>query len=337
MESVICNICNSSDTRLLVVKNSYRVVQCRICRLIYVNPRPTEEELKEVYSEEGQLGKQHHIKEARFNQILDNLAQFKPRGGKKLLDVGCSRGIFMRLAQGRGWEASGIDVDRETIEYVSQTYGLEVSVATITQSPFAAKSFDVVSMLDSIEHMPDPLASVESVRKILRDDGILLLRTPNADGLLPRLTYLLFAKTLGFWEHPGPPKHVYQFSTDTMKKLLHKAGFEIEFIATDEIYVRSTVEELEEEMISALKRVLRGLRGEIVKPSAAGSKPKQEKKPPSSMMKASLPKRAFRLFFRSLSSALVYPAYFAARMLDMGDSMVVIAKKRMADISDSGV
>jgi hypothetical protein len=84
-------------------------------------------------------------------------------------------------------------------------------------------SSDVVTLWDVVEHLPDPISVLTVAQHVLKDDGILLIETPNIDGLFPRLSYRV-ATMLDYWPHPEPPYHLFQFSKKTARLLLEHIG-----------------------------------------------------------------------------------------------------------------
>ena len=88
---------------------------------------------------------------------------------------------------------------------------------------YAPGSFDVITLWDVIEHVPDPRAVLEMAAELLAPGGVMMVKTPNCDGLYPRLS-LALAGRLGFWGHPDPPGHLFQFSVSTLSRMVHAVG-----------------------------------------------------------------------------------------------------------------
>jgi len=321
MEEVKCNICNSGDYYLLVVKNSFHVVKCKNCGLVYVNPRPEKKELKEFYSSKGGSGSVDHSRKSRINRFQKGLAlinAFTEVKGK-ILDVGCSTGEFLKIARDCGWEAYGNDVDSESIRLAKERYSLDVKEQDLMECNFADNYFDVVTFFDSLEHIPDPLATLQEVRRILKQNGLVLITTPNIEGLFPKVTYILFAKTIGAWEHPTPPAHLYQFSMRTISKLLNRAGFSVVGFKSDQIPAYYTAGKLENAIIDAIK----GKKTKFLRISSQESKQDGQQNTFWSL----LVRRLLRMTIRTLSWILIIIIYPIAGLYGKGDSMIVIAKK----------
>ncbi len=233
LESVRCNLCGADDTLHIAEIDGFHIVKCRQCGLVYVNPRYRQQQLQEIYTEEyydhdginngleffgydNYVDDEENIK-TTFAKRLNTIERYAARG--RLLDVGCATGFFLDLARSQGWEVVGSEVSEFSAHYARQTLGLDVRLGTLKQLSFEGEAFDVVTMWDVIEHVPDPLGELREVWRILRDGGVLSIITPDAGSLIARL---LGAR----WEEfRRVREHVYFFSRRTMRETLRKAGF----------------------------------------------------------------------------------------------------------------
>jgi 2-polyprenyl-3-methyl-5-hydroxy-6-metoxy-1,4-benzoquinol methylase len=273
------------------------------------------------------------MKEARWR--LDQVERQAPRRGR-LLDVGCSAGSFLLAARERGWDVTGLDVSSGAIEYAASVEGLAAVVGTLEEAAFPDGSFDVITVFECIEHMPHPARALQAASRLLKHDGLLVITTPNIDGLFPRVTYHLLARTIGAWEHPTPPHHVYQFSRRTLAALLRKTGFEPIAVNTRPMGLRFTVKQMTNAIIDALKR--RFAAGDPRLPGhlpprtvSAGARPSVHH---ASHSRASTPRppatlrRAARRSIAGFCWMLSLPLYAVpVRRLGLGDSMIVVARK----------
>ncbi len=225
-----CILCGSSEASPLFVKAGYQLVRCDGCQLVYVANPPSAEELAQIYSFESGYHSQldtkrldrHHTREAREHHAI--ISEQLPPG--RLLDIGCSVGHYLRVARGAGWDAAGLEFSPDTSEIARRDHGLEVITGTLEDRPYPASSFDLVTLWDVIEHVPDPLRTMGSVHELLKPGGMVAITTPNIDGLFPRSSYPI-ARLIRHWPHPEPPHHLYQFSKHTLELLLQRAGFEL--------------------------------------------------------------------------------------------------------------
>lgn len=231
LEAVNCNLCGATDERLLFLKDGFRIVRCNSCGLIFVNPRPGQEYLQEIYSgdyyrmssggSEGyrdyEADRQSYI--ANFGKLLRIIENYKDKG--KLLDVGCALGFLLEEARARGWDAYGTELSPHAAG-IAREKGFEVLSGDIMDAGFKRESFDVIVCLGTIEHFANPLLSIRHIRQLLKADGLLVISTPDAGGLLGgrRFQY-------------KPREHLYYFTRKTIMALLQKEGFEVFFIKSE--------------------------------------------------------------------------------------------------------
>jgi len=99
--------------------------------------------------------------------------------------------------------------------------GLDVVCGTLPQACFTTHTFDVITLWNVLEHMCDPLAVLRQAHSLLRQDGILVLAVPVLDSLLRQW----FGS---YWIEWDLPRHMYLFSYDTLRRLLHTANFDVQ-------------------------------------------------------------------------------------------------------------
>jgi 2-polyprenyl-3-methyl-5-hydroxy-6-metoxy-1,4-benzoquinol methylase len=144
----------------------------------------------------------------------------------RMLDVGCSNGQFLDLAQRAGYTTDGVEFSTGVADFARQHFGLNVTNGDIHAVTAPDESYDVITMFDVIEHVPDPLSDMAAAHRLLKPGGIFILSTPNIDGIYPRLS-LKVAKLINYWQHPEPPHHLFQFSEKTLSAMLDKSGFDV--------------------------------------------------------------------------------------------------------------
>lgn len=227
-----CDVCSNSSQSEIWTKEGYQLVRCDSCGLVFIANPPSTEQLEKLYSfangyHQGLVQSDaeilRHEDEARANmRILTKHA----RPGL-LLDIGCSTGLFLLEAQRGGWRVCGLEYSTDSAKIAQESHRLEVAQGALVKGQYPANYFDVVTMWDVIEHLPSPSAALDEVMEILKPGGLFIAKTPNVDGLYPALS-LRVAGKVGFWGHPEPPGHLYQFSVTTLGNLLIQKGFSIE-------------------------------------------------------------------------------------------------------------
>lgn len=112
--------------------------------------------------------------------------RFKPWAGKRLLDVGCGTGVWLRAAGEQGAIPAGIDISQVALgvckRFLPQA---ELHCGPAEQLPFPAQQFDFVSCLGALEHFLDPNGALCEMVRVAKEGAGFLLLVPNA-GFLPR-------------------------------------------------------------------------------------------------------------------------------------------------------
>lgn len=243
MEYVNCNLCGSDDTELLypstlagdLSKNNaqrYRctsrsyglhppIVRCKMCGLVYANPRREGGIILDNYK---RVVDDTYLEERKgrvltFRRNLRPLEELvSPADGPRLLDVGCYTGVFLGIAQGRGWEAWGVEPSRWAVREARRR-GLRVAVGTLREAEFPDDFFDVVTMWDVIEHFTDPMGELREVKRILKRDGVVCIHTMNIEST--------FARLMGNRWPWLMEMHLYYFSPRTLAMMSERAGFQV--------------------------------------------------------------------------------------------------------------
>ncbi|XOV78199.1 MAG: bifunctional 2-polyprenyl-6-hydroxyphenol methylase/3-demethylubiquinol 3-O-methyltransferase UbiG [Aestuariibacter sp.] len=131
---------------------------------------------------EGEFKPLHQINPLRLQFIMDATNGLFD---KTALDVGCGGGILSEAMAKAGAHVTGIDMAQESLQ-VAKLHGLESGVKVeyqcSTAEEFAMQhenSFDVVTCLEMLEHVPDPASVVQACSKLVKEDGIVAFSTLN--------------------------------------------------------------------------------------------------------------------------------------------------------------
>lgn len=235
LENVSCALCGSQTTQTIYKKFDLSIGRCGQCGLIYANPRLPKAEVWLRYNPDyfwqeylpslGVRERKYNLEffDARHAAMLNLIASYiQPPG--RLLEVGAGAGFFMKAAERVGWDVAGIEVSEAGVQFAQNELGLNVKQEASENITFEKDSFDVVVMFDVIEHLFAPNLALNSIHRVLRSGGILVIITPNYNSI-SRLA-------IGIdWAVLSPAEHLYYFSETTLKKLLKQNKFKnAEFI-----------------------------------------------------------------------------------------------------------
>ena len=232
MEEISCNLCGNPNAvpiirdvpDLLLHRDgvSATFVKCTSCGLVYQNPRPTLAEMTahyppdyESYAPEPDAGNSSWLlrQEIRYGIAKRCRCVTRYKHAGRLLDVGCATGFFLQGIRNIGnWEPYGVEIN-ERVAHIAQGHGLDVRIGTLEQAGFSDEFFDVVTLWDVLEHLPDPVAGLREIYRILKPGGLLVIRVPNASSWDSRL----FGR---YWAGLDSPRHLYVFTPVTLDALL---------------------------------------------------------------------------------------------------------------------
>jgi SAM-dependent methyltransferase len=194
--------------------------RCLACGHIFADPSPAPELVDRLY---GELEDPLYDAEAggrgrNFVRVLRFLEKTRPAKGL-LLDVGAATGILMDLARRRGWAVEGVEPSAWAVRTARERYGLEVREGVFESAPLPAAAYDVVTMVDVIEHTARPADAVARAAEVLKQGGILCIVTPDVRSPAARLA------GRRWWHYR--PAHLSYFSRRSLDALLARAGFRV--------------------------------------------------------------------------------------------------------------
>jgi SAM-dependent methyltransferase len=108
---------------------------------------------------------------------LLNQIRSEPRG--PLLDVGCGRGTLLYLAREEGWEVSGIEINVELANFVNQELNIRCFQGSLFDVEVPLNHYRVLTLFDVLEHIYEPVKTLQRCREILRPGGIVVVKSPH--------------------------------------------------------------------------------------------------------------------------------------------------------------
>ncbi|MFA5935776.1 MAG: class I SAM-dependent methyltransferase [Patescibacteria group bacterium] len=216
-----CPVCAETADVVLFKKSGGTYVKCRTCSMVYTNPVFTDEALKIYYTnlDTGQgdiVADENDFYREIYQKGLQAISGIK--SGGTLLDIGCSTGAFLDLAKNAGWTTSGIELGTGEAD-VAAKKGHAIFTEPIEQVAFE-QPFDVMTLWDVFEHIPDGNAFLRTVRSKLRDDGVLFMQIPNSGALAAKVLRDACRMFDGL-------EHTNLYNPSTIRRMAEACGFKV--------------------------------------------------------------------------------------------------------------
>lgn len=220
-----CPVCDSSAGAPHWQKGELRIVRCRDCGMVFVNPAPAGMASGEYYDTEGAdyylspAKLESDYADVRFERELRLFREFCPRGA--VLDVGCGSGAFLFQLRKRwpaDYEILGTDVSGAPLDY-AESRGVPMLRGDFLEMGFGGRRFDGITLWAVAEHLAEPKRFLTKAQALLHPGGVCFVLVPNLHSLAVRL---LGAKYRYIYA-----QHLNYFSAQTLVQLSQTAGFEV--------------------------------------------------------------------------------------------------------------
>ncbi len=221
-ETIACPVCDGTRFVALFEKQGEPFVRCEDCGLVLINPRPRFQAVSATYNE--------HYSQGYINKAAKKLARCRrwvnrltPRvgAGGRWLDIGCSAGFVLAAAEEAGFEAFGVELEPAAVAFGQQELGLaNIVCGTFDAQAYPDQFFDVISLYDVIEHVPDLQRTVAKLARVVKPGGLIEIRTPD-------LAHWRTPRDLAQWKEIKPSEHLYYFSAATLTRLFARHGLRL--------------------------------------------------------------------------------------------------------------
>jgi 2-polyprenyl-3-methyl-5-hydroxy-6-metoxy-1,4-benzoquinol methylase len=251
MENKLCYVCSSNKISLKLVESpierrfdmpvlpseNYQQSQCADCGLLFVTCNVSEEYLNKLYASESVNWQKDFLntndsvgsaRMAEFRYLAKLMLAYVDASfpkEKKMLDFGCQTGEFAKIVLDMGKvKPFGVEMSQDYANHAMSLWGEgEVHVGSLKEIPFSKKSFDFISAQEVLEHLVNPLETLQLLRGLIKDKGIILISVPSSD------YFILKKRVFSFFKRPGHAlihTHLYNFTPKSLKIMLQKASFE---------------------------------------------------------------------------------------------------------------
>jgi 2-polyprenyl-3-methyl-5-hydroxy-6-metoxy-1,4-benzoquinol methylase len=228
-----CIICGSNNYKIIFNEFGVDILKCLNCGHIFSSFE--QEQYYGGYYGEKIKNEDHFWWDEAHKKMYDDFCRIfiKNKSGK-LLDVGCGFGYFIKkISFFPDWEAFGYEISETAVNYARNNLGLKnIFSGRVENSGFPEKYFDIITLWDVVEHIPNPKPLLVYLRTILKEDGILFIHTPNAKIQLIKAKAKKLIKGMREGAHYLEAKdHINIYSSWAIKEVLRQAGFkEVKFV-----------------------------------------------------------------------------------------------------------
>jgi 2-polyprenyl-3-methyl-5-hydroxy-6-metoxy-1,4-benzoquinol methylase len=222
-----CLMCGGFRHLAIFVEFGVDVLECQQCGHVF-SSFAAAQHYDGFWGEQIENTDHFYWSKARARMHRDFFRRFMDGRSGRLLDMGCGLGFFVKAAeQVPNWEVYGREISPAAARYARETLGLRnVRSGRLEEADRPRHSFDIITMWDVLEHVPDPNPLLRHCQELLREDGICFIRTPNASaqifrarlkklvlGMRPEMCYLMARD------------HLHYYKPITIRRLLGKNGF----------------------------------------------------------------------------------------------------------------
>ena len=263
-----CPLCGfSSHSNHLIVddhshsQESFAIVQCPKCSLLYTNPRPELSAIGAYYESDNYIS--HTDSSNNLTHLIYKIARrftlnwkrsliSKYSPGKKMLDYGCGTGDLLALMKQSNWEVVGIEPN-----HAARDKAVEKGIRVYPElTKDLDNKFHIITAWHVIEHVHDLLDTIRALRKLLHKNGTLMLAVPNSASYDA-------AYYQAYWAGYDVPRHLYHFTPETFKTLASKTKLKVQEIIPmklDAFYVSMLSEKYQGNKGALLRGLQTGLR-----------------------------------------------------------------------------
>lgn len=219
-----CPICTSAELSDKYAVNDFTITRCGACDLRFVREELTQGDLVPYYQavdEDYIYNDPVNADNLRFYfNSLKPLIENRVPGKGRLLDIGCSAAVFLDLMD--GWERHGIEFPGHAGEIARSKFGDNIHFGTIETYGSDTKRgyFDCITLLDSFDHMLDPVDILQRVRDMLRPGGLLVIKVHESGGWYAKISGKSLYSII-------PPYHMFFYTKRSLLGLLKRVDMKV--------------------------------------------------------------------------------------------------------------
>ena len=220
MRQIICPVCHAEPS---LAPEEFSIIHCDSCqvRWTYI---PNEIDADALYEDEvySVVDNRESIFEKiifkEVEKVLKRAKKIAP-GLHRLLDFGCGKGHFLKVAKGKGFSVLGIETAKNRADFAREKYLLEVKNEFYRGGKIESGDFDFITLNHVLEHLPDPMGLLkELLDQNLSTGGLTYIEVPRADSLQANWSG-------SRWMHWDIPKHLTHWTEAVLVNEMEKIGY----------------------------------------------------------------------------------------------------------------
>lgn len=227
-----CPVCNGVNFSTYII-DAYPINKCLNCSVLFVNPRPSEASIKQMFSDEYIISNSR-VEDAFINYRKESLlreaslvTKLLPNGGS-LLDLGTASGEFLlNFNKFKNWVVKGVEPSKYAADYARKNTKAKIYTGFLEDFDFPSKEFDLITSLDAFYFHSNPNKDLKIINKILKKDGFLMIEIPNLKfrlfkntGVIAKIIYKKNSKL-------NAGVHLFYYNNKSLSYLLEKNGFKL--------------------------------------------------------------------------------------------------------------
>lgn len=224
-----CPACECRDAKHFDKRNGYELIRCARCQMVYTRNVPSTEQLCDFYNElyvrtgkplEATVQRTFH-RRWKYQLLASYLKWLHPKEQKiRLLEIASSDGDLLEAVAGDPrFIATGIDYSEDNVAYCRRQ-GWNALVTDLESAAFYEQTFDAIVALHVVEHLQNPIRTINEAHRVLRPGGYFFAVMPCISHLKARLAGLR-------WKYIAPPGHLWYFTPKSLSLLMNRLGFEV--------------------------------------------------------------------------------------------------------------
>ncbi len=212
-----CPVCNNDKCKFIIELNSYELVRCTKCSIVFVDIEETNSTEANIYENNvfyNYLNKEHIITAAYYDNILDKISKHYGAKKIKILEFGCGSGQFLLRAKNKGIDAYGLDFSPYS-EVAKEKFNLNIETKNINNTAYEPDTFDVIISHATYEHIYELTDVTQKLLLLLKKKGLFIISGVPNFSLLSRILFNNYYLN-------APPGHINYFEKRTIKMFFQK-------------------------------------------------------------------------------------------------------------------